>query len=503
MLDASTLRRLTLALGFALVLAAAGLSVGAAQEAAEPLLKLTILHMNDPHGHYEPYPEEGSAGLVGGFAKAKTIIDQIRRKNEESGRETLVLMAGDLLMGTVFTETFKGELGATLLNSMGFTAMTVGNHEFDYGVGNLFKRLKPDLNCPLLSANIRDESFRPQFDMVKESAIGKTRLVLFGLTTRSSRAEGLFVSDPMCAAKDVLDRYRESDLIIALTHLGSVQDRNLLKACPLIDVIVGGHSHEKLTPSFDTHPRPIVQAGAYARYVGRLDLEVRDGKVEGYKSRLLDLDAEVKDDAEITRVVSEYRRRIPECWFASVGSSEVFLNGADHRGWSVYRTAPVAKLVTHVMAMHAGTQVAITNAGSIRGSLPKGDVNYADLFRVLPFPNRCVKMDLKGVDLQEILRSGVKSSRGYSELLQTFGLTLGKDEPGNLVIEKVRDEEFDPQKTYSVVTNDFLADRLHRQGLPNKDKTPSAKGTPLIRDLVADFIRRKGPISQRLLDELK
>ena len=62
-------------------------------------VKLTILHLNDIHGHYESYPEEGSPGLVGGLAKAKTVIDRIRQENRKSGRETFVLFAGDLFIG--------------------------------------------------------------------------------------------------------------------------------------------------------------------------------------------------------------------------------------------------------------------------------------------------------------------------------------------------------------------------------------------------------------------
>ena len=86
-------------------------------------------------------------------------------------------------------------------------------------------------------------------------------VVLFGLTTQSSRANGLYFSDPIAAAKEILDRYESKDLIIAVTHLGDDKDgRELLKACKKIDVIVGGHSHDKLSPKFADEPRPIVQA---------------------------------------------------------------------------------------------------------------------------------------------------------------------------------------------------------------------------------------------------
>ena len=86
-----------------------------------------------------------------------------RPANEAEGRHTLLFMAGDLLMGTPFSTAFKGKLGVTLMNKMKFNAMTVGNHEFDYGQDNLLVDLKPLMEFPLLSANTRTSSGRERF----------------------------------------------------------------------------------------------------------------------------------------------------------------------------------------------------------------------------------------------------------------------------------------------------------------------------------------------------
>jgi len=95
-------RRILVVLG---LLASSFTWAGAEQEASA--LKLTVLYMNDAHAHYLPYEEKGSEGLIGGFAKARTVIVRERARAEEEGRKTLILYGGDLLMGTHFPQHSK------------------------------------------------------------------------------------------------------------------------------------------------------------------------------------------------------------------------------------------------------------------------------------------------------------------------------------------------------------------------------------------------------------
>ena len=101
-----TRAKLTLSVVLALLFSCLFL-VGASQ--AADALKLTILHMNDPHAHYLPYAEAGVEGLIGGFARAQTVLKEVQAQNKAEGRHTLLFMAGDLLMGTPFSTAFKGK----------------------------------------------------------------------------------------------------------------------------------------------------------------------------------------------------------------------------------------------------------------------------------------------------------------------------------------------------------------------------------------------------------
>ena len=146
--------------------------------------------MNDTHGHYSPEP--GKDGLMsGGFAKAMTIMEKIRKANETEGRMTITLLAGDLFTGTAYSAVFRGRLGVRLMDAMKFSAMVVGNHEFDYGLPNLLKRLKPEMKFPLLSANIRYEDGAPVFKpyVIKRVPNKRCKILILGLYSTMNTPE--------------------------------------------------------------------------------------------------------------------------------------------------------------------------------------------------------------------------------------------------------------------------------------------------------------------------
>ena len=206
--------------------------------------------MNDPHSHYLPDQDRNTKELIGGFARAQAVITEVLAENKAQGRETLLLMAGDLLMGTPFSTTFKGRLGAELLNKMKFDAMVVGNHEFDYGLRNLLFNVRPMMQFPLLSANVRSECGEYIFkrSLWKRFPGSKTKAVILGLTTSDTPAtthpknvQGLRFDDPVKTARSFLTSVNKQDLVIALTHIGFDQDKKLAQLCPRINVIIGGH----------------------------------------------------------------------------------------------------------------------------------------------------------------------------------------------------------------------------------------------------------------------
>jgi len=473
-------------------------------------LKLTILYMNDPHAHYLPYEEKDAAGLIGGFAKAQTVMADIQTRNRVEGRHTIVFLAGDLLMGTPFSTAFKGRLGVKLMNEMKFTAMVVGNHEFDYGKENLLLNLRPVMQFPLLSSNTKTEAGEYLFDrtLVKEFPDSTTRAVILGLTTTDTpitthpdNVKGLVFEDPNQTAQTLLQGSRDNDLIIALTHLGLEADKKLADAVPRIDVIIGGHSHTALPEPLKVKGTLICQAGAYSKYVGKLDLDTDNGKVVKYHGELIPLGPEIKEDPKIASIISDFKVQMDASLNEVIGSTEVFLEGARSAVRSG-RETNLGRLITYNMAVNSGTDVAVINGGAIRGSLKEGDVTLGDVYTVLPFTGSIVRLELQGADLEVVLQRSADLEEGSGGKLQIFGITF-KVEGGKVRIEKIRGRDFDPNITYSIAINDFLAAGGDGYAILKEKGKNIYQASTLLSDILINYIKTNRVITEPMLANLK
>ncbi|MCL2669946.1 MAG: metallophosphoesterase, partial [Syntrophaceae bacterium] len=142
---------------FLILLLAAGCAVSFAPNAPVKTapVPVTVLFFNDLHGFLEPFDIEDKAGKqeVGGIARMATLVREIRLENDRRQVQTVLLIAGDILQGTLMSTVFQGEPDMEVFNAMGVDALTVGNHEFDFGLAN-FHKLKGKAAFPFLSANI-------------------------------------------------------------------------------------------------------------------------------------------------------------------------------------------------------------------------------------------------------------------------------------------------------------------------------------------------------------
>lgn len=480
--------------------------VGSSAFSAETL-KLSILHMNDPHGHYAA--EDGKDGPIGGFAKAQTVIKEQSARSSAEGRETLILMAGDLLTGTPFSMVFKGKLGVALMNKMGFDVMTVGNHEFDYGQDNLLKTLKPAMQFPLLSANTKTSEGARVFDALVEKKYpnAQTKVIIFGLTTAETpitthpkNIKGLAFDDPISTAKELLKDAKDEDLVIALTHIGIDEDKKLAEAVPKIDVIIGGHSHTKIPQPLKVRDTIICQADAYAKYMGKLNLEAVDGKVVKHDGELIHLGPDVKEDPEITAVIEEHKVAMGPEMERVIGKTEVFLDGG-RQAIRSGKDTNLGRIITHIMAEYAKADAGVINGGGIRASIKEGDISMSDVYTTLPFSNIVTKVDLAGTDLQAVLQRSQDLEPGSGGKLQTFGVTYAEQD-GKVRIESVSGKKFDPTSVYSVATNDFLAAGGDGYSVI-KDRGKNCYGyAEQVSDLLIDFIKHHQVITADLIERL-
>ncbi len=257
-------------------------------EAAQSI-RLTILHTNDQHSRIDPFPNDGRKyGGMGGMAKRKTLVDQIRKQEPN----VLLLDSGDIWQGTPYFNFFGGELEYKLMSQMKYDAATLGNHDFDNGLKGLEKML-PHAGFPFVSANydfsktILKNRFEPYKVFEKQGVrIGVFGLgiELEGLVSGNNFGETVY-ADPVSVAKEMVEELRDKqkcNLIICLSHLGykydgdKIDDIKLANQVEGIDLILGGHTHTFLEePTVirleSGHETLINQVGWAGIYLGRID----------------------------------------------------------------------------------------------------------------------------------------------------------------------------------------------------------------------------------------
>lgn len=478
---------LALALSLALLLSLA-VPVCAAEPTTSTTKDLTghivILHTNDVHGG------------IAGYAK----LAAAKESYTASGAYTLLVDAGDYIQGDPTVSASQGKTAIELMNSTGYDAATVGNHEFDYGYANL-KTISAQANFPILAANVQYNG-ATAFDShtIFTAANGK-KIGVFGLETpetatkaHPAKIQGVtFVGgqDMMKLAQTEVDTLKAAgcDYVICLGHLGidaeSTGNRSIdvLNAVTGIDVFIDGHSHSTLDQikaatngTGKVGNAYLTSTGTKLANVGVVDI-APDGTIT---TSNVPLDTLTAENADTAAVIQRIQQQIDADYGAVFAQSEVQLNGEKAQ----VRTGEtnLGDLITDAMLWQAGTlgekvDAAISNGGGIRASLSVGGLTKKDINTVLPFGNTLYLVKLTGAQLLEALEAStcslpesigafpqvsgieytVNTGAKFSSTENYPGSTYGKPNAVNRVtIQSVGGAAFDPAETYTIVTNDFL-----------------------------------------------
>ncbi len=493
--------------------------LGAPAQGREAVLRL--LYVNDFHGFAEPYQPLGSTELMGGAAYLAGAVDRLRAE-----RPTLLLAAGDMIQGNNWANLFQGKSSIQLMNAMGFDAMVVGNHEFDFGQKVLLERIN-EAGFPVLGANVQGLA-RLQPYVIK--TIGGLRVAIIGVVTTDTpistdprNVAGLKFLPPEVAVSRYLKELKgKADLVVVLSHLGYAEDRALAQKVPGLDVIIGGHTHTKLEAPAVVNHTIIGQAWEHAKALGVLDLEVQDGKIVKFAGHLEEIKpAADHADKQVQELVAQYSRQVDARLDKIVGETEVDLDGEQVRT----RETNLGDLVTDIMRTATGADAALINGGSIRTSLHRGQVKAKDIYAALPFDNYLVAIRLTGQQLREALEhgvSGLKNGAGRFPQVSGLSFTYSRSAPvGSRVSEIwVQGQPLDPGKAYVVATNDFLAaggdgyltfGAALKSGEGYREQGGALTNTNLaycnpgawLRDLVIDYLKTKKTVSPQIEGRIK
>ncbi len=469
--------------------------------------QLTILYINDYHGHITPFKAHfKDKHTVGGMARIATIVKTVREENCDSRTPTLFLCAGDVLLGTPMSTIFKGEPDIICLNKMGLNAMVLGNHEFDYGQENLNK-LRKLADFPILGANVVSEKEKvPIVTSFFTRNIRGIHIHILGLvtdetpiTTHPKNVKSLVFIDPITTAKEVLTEIEREGITIALTHLGYEMDKILAESTEGIDIIIGGHSHTKIDEPEMVNNTIICQAYEYCEYVGRLDLDIEKGKIAGYEGELIPVTEDVKEDSVIKEIVDEYAAKLDTKLKEVIGTAVTPLNGKreDVRN----KETNLGDLIADVMRKMAKADIAFMNAGGIRASIDEGEITIEDVLTVLPFGGDLVTMKLNGSEILEILRHHAKLEPGSGGFLQVSGIAL-EIKNKEITALGIGTKQIELDKHYAVATNDFLA--AGGDGYTTFKNGRDYIDTGLvISDILIDFIKSNKEIDVKVDGRIK
>lgn len=248
--------------------------------------KITILHTNDTHSRIEPLPEtDRYSPDKGGVLRRAKYIDEIRREE----KNVLLFDAGDFVQGTPYYNLFRGEVEVKAMNLMKYDAVTLGNHEFDYGLEGL-KRLIKWAEFPIISTNY-DFAETDLIEVPKQYIIIKRDGVKIGVIGLNVKPNGLIASanftgmkfmDPLETGNKwatMLKEEEDCDMVVCISHLGYTSDKQLAEMSRNIDIIIGGHSHTfmeepDIIKNADNEDILIYQTQGRGVYVGRIDIEL-------------------------------------------------------------------------------------------------------------------------------------------------------------------------------------------------------------------------------------
>lgn len=479
---------------------AVGVYVGPAALADEGT-PISILHMNDVHGRVDPIQPDPKGPFVGGLARAARLVFDLRA---ERPGQVLLLSAGDMIHGTNVANMFQGRPVIECMNLMYFDAMTLGNHEFNFG-----QQVLSDLSgrslFPFLGANVGNAKAFAKPYVVKE--VNGLKVAVIGLSaqetpivTHPKNVEGLTFDDPIAAAKKAVSQVGNVDLIVALTHIGADLDVKLAQEVPQIDVIVGGHSHTQLDQPKKVGDTIIVQDGEYGKFLGRLDVKVAGGKVVSYEGKLVPVANELIPVTGIDAVISAANSSLNSVLGTVIGETKVALDG--ERANVRTRETNLGNFIADVMRNAVGADVAIANGGGIRASLPAGPMKVGDVFTIVPFDNTVVLLEATGAQILKALENGLgKYPEQLGAFCQISGMTVLFDPAkpaGSRVVEvKVAGAPLDPAKLYKVATNDFMA--AGGDGYTSLKEARLISNTgEMLRDAVVKVLRTAGSIEPKV-----
>ncbi|WP_224371049.1 bifunctional metallophosphatase/5'-nucleotidase [Hyalangium versicolor] len=420
-----------------------------------------LLQTSDLHTNIFPWDYfTGTADASRGLAKVATLIQKARAENPDCN---LLIDTGDTIQGTPLG-TYYAQVDntprhpmAVAMNSLGYDAMALGNHEFNYGLGVLSK-FRDEVQFPILGANVRkgaakEEAFTPYvIKSVCGVKVGILGLVTPGVSTweRKENIPDLSFADPLETARTYVPKIRAAgaDIVVVAIHSGPDKqptgratdpaswlvdyaddtkwaDRGNLpgenEAVQIaqqvegIDVLLTGHTHQPIPKMLlkNTQGQDVllIQPNRWGSHLGQVDLSLVYDEEEGHwsvsakDSKLLAVDATVTEDPQVTQLTQSYHDTTLNYVSAKLGRTSAAFPGGYAARYVDSALADLINTVQEVAAEQSGHPVDFSLAALFtdEGQLPAGDISLREAYSIYVYDNTLYVMEINGSILRRAL----------------------------------------------------------------------------------------------------
>lgn len=462
--------------------------------------KLTILHTNDIHSHFEMMS-----------ANAAVIS---RERNAVGENAVLVLDIGDHMdRAAAETEGTMGHANVDVINLTRYDAITIGNNEGLTVPSDALAAAYAGLQCPVVCCNIYESAGGQPPQWMKQHILVEKNGIKIGITGATAafssfyRLLGWEAENPEAAIARQVSLLRDHvDVMIVMSHLGINADKDLAEQVSGIDVILGGHTHHVLEEPLIINGTAVCGAGKFGNYVGKVVLE-RERPGERFickYGRLIPV-TQAEMSPEVERAILIHRGQAEEQLRENVAITDRKLQ-VDYE-----KESPFANLLAQAVRNFTDTEMAIVNSGQLLGPLPAGEISTGMLHALCPSPiNPCV-VKLKGSDILQALEESLLPEffgmeiRGYGfrgkvlGVLALDGVEVLYDQHGpaghKIKRASIQGVPIDKDREYRVGTLDMFTFNVGYRSLA-KGRDAVYMLPELLRDLLRAELSRPGALQE-------
>lgn len=427
---------------------------------------LVIFHTSDTHGFF--YPQN----KIGGFAALKNVINHEKKP-------FLLLDSGDFANGTAEAKFSRGAKAVQLMNAVGYSAVTIGNHEFDFkdaGITALIQESK----FSILAANLREKAtglLPAGVQAARVFNVDGIKVAVIGLANNhpSQPTQKYTFIKPLTALSKALQEVEKQDpaVVIVIVHDSFVDYQHdilpymgqIAKRFPgRVQVVLGGHAHKIVNEYLES--TLYVESGAHLEAVSKITVNVDDetGKFLSAQAKLISLNVdEVGQDKTVAKLAEELREPGLDNEVAVItkrlSKKPILPNTLDGEldDWLADEGRKITK-----------TEIFIHNTGGTRMDLLPGSLTRRQLIDLFPFNDVLISMEVPGYTLQKFIKSGLVpwNKYTYSGITVSFD-KIGPNRVKNLQI-KINGKPLEKRQIYRVGTNSYIARQALFTDLPQK-----------------------------------